>query len=446
MPDVDVAVVGAGFAGLTTARRLKERGLSVAVLEARDRVGGRTHTREVAGVALDMGGMWTGPGQVHIQALAAEVGVRTVTQVMAGETVVVHEGQVYRGGLGPSLDAEALGAFAAAQGDLERLASTVNREAPWNTPDAERLDSMTFATWLQERVPQPGALALWHTIINSVFATDPGNLSALGVARYAALGDGWGRLTGTQGGAQQDRFVGGVQPIAERLAAMLGDSLRHGHPVRRISQRGGNVLVEGDRGSVSARRAVVALAPALAGRIVYEPALPARRDQLTQRLPQGSVIKFHVVYDHAWWRKEGLSGQVLGPGTPIGVTFDTSPPHAGVITGFFEGRNAVEAGLRTQEERKATVVDLLATALGERAREVEAYADLDWSAEEWTRGCYGGHFPPGVWTTYGQALKEPVGLIHWAGTETARQWTGYIDGAIESGERVAAEVAAALAS
>lgn len=444
MPDVDVAVVGGGFAGLTAARRLKERGLSVAVLEARDRVGGRTHTIEVEGVALDMGGMWVGPGQARLHALARELGVPTTPQVMVGQTVVVMDGEAHRGGMPGALDAEALTEFGAATAEIEELARQVVPDAPWETAGADQLDAMTFATWMDERISSPGARLLMATVVNSVFATDPANLSVLGVARYAALGGGWERLTGTQGGAQQDRFVGGVEPLARKLADLIGDSLRLSWPVRRIATEGA-VNIEGDRGSISARRAIVAIPPTLAGRIVYEPSLPGRRDQLTQRLPAGSVIKFHVVYDRPWWRNEGLSGQILGPGTPIGVTFDTSPPHAGVITGFFEGRHAVEMGLRSQGERQAAVLELLAKAFGEKAREFVAYADLDWSQEPWTRGCYGAHFPPGVWTTYGQALREPVGRIHWAGTETARHWTGYIDGAIESGERVAAEVAESLA-
>jgi monoamine oxidase len=390
-----------------------------------------------------MGGMWVGPGQERLYHLAKELGVRTTPQVMVGQNVVVMDGEAFRGGMPGALDMEALGAFATATAEIEDLARKVVPDAPWQTPGADRLDTMTLATWIEERIPQAGARALMATVVNSVFATDPGNLSVLGVARYAALGGGWGRLTGTQGGAQQDRFIGGVEPLARKLADLLGDSLRLEFPVR-VVRTGRNVLVEGDRGAVTARRAVIAIPPTLAGRITYDPPLPGRRDQLTQRLPAGSVIKFHAIFAHPWWRSEGLSGQILGPGTPIGVTFDTSPPNAGVITGFFEGRHAVEMGLKSQEERRKTVVEFLALAMGDRARELVAYADLDWSQEPWTRGCYGAHFPPGAWTTYGQALREPVGLIHWAGTETARLWTGYIDGAIESGERVAAEVAKAL--
>jgi monoamine oxidase len=163
-------------------------------------------------------------------------------------------------------------------------------------------------------------------------------------------------------------------------------------------------------------------------------------------MPQGSVIKFHVLYDTPWWRAEGLSGTVLCPDEPIGVTFDCTPPAGtpGLITGFFEGPAAVAAGMWTTDERRDVVVDVLGRALGKRAREVLDYVDRDWSAEPFTRGCYGAHLPPGAWTVYGPALREPADRIHWAGTETAERWTGYIDGAIDSGQRVAAEVLDAL--
>jgi monoamine oxidase len=153
-----------------------------------------------------------------------------------------------------------------------------------------------------------------------------------------------------------------------------------------------------------------------------------------------------VLYDTPWWRAEGLSGTVLCPDEPIGVTFDCTPPVGtpGLITGFFEGPAAVAAGMWTTDERRDVVVDVLGRALGKRAREVLDYVDRDWSAEPFTRGCYGVHLPPGAWTVYGPALREPADRIHWAGTETAERWTGYIDGAIDSGLRVAAEVLDAL--
>ncbi len=303
-----------------------------------------------------------------------------------------------------------------------------------------------MASWMAQHMSDAEALDLLTLGIQAVFATEPANISVLHFCFYCASAGGWSRLTDTEGGAQQDRLVGGVRPLAEALADSLGDVVGLGAPVRRIRHGDDGVEVAHDGGSVTARRAVVAIPPTLAGRLDYSPALPGWRDQLTQRMPAGSVIKFHVVYATPWWRDEGLSGQVLDVGGRIDVTFDGSPPDGarGVITGFFEGAQAIAAAELGEEGRRAHVVDVLTSALGERAADPVGYAERDWSEEPYTRGCYGAHLPPGAWTQLGPGLRRPVGVLHWAGTETARRWMGYIDGAIESGERVAAEVDAAL--
>jgi monoamine oxidase len=278
-------------------------------------------------------------------------------------------------------------------------------------------------------------------------------MSLLHAAHYVHSAGGWSKLTDSGGGAQQDRITGGVQPVAERLAGQLAPgTVRLEHRVTTIARdaQGATVVAASPTGRqrFRATRVVVALPPTLSARVHHEPPLDAQRDQLVQHMPQGSVIKFHVLYDEPWWRAEGLSGLVLAPGDPIGVTFDCTPPAGtpGLLTGFFEGPAAVAAGQLDADGRREVVVGVLARALGARARDVLGYVDRDWSAEPFTRGCYGAHLPPGAWTTWGPALRRPVGCVHWAGTETAERWTGYIDGAVESGERAAAEVLAALGS
>jgi monoamine oxidase len=332
-------------------------------------------------------------------------------------------------------------------GALEAIAEQVPLDAPWRAAEAAAWDATSVRDWVRARGLPPRVADLFEVGVQAVFAASTAQLSLLHAAHYVHSAGGWSKLTDSEGGAQQDRIEGGVQPVAERLAGLLPEgALRLSSPVGRIAQDDRGVVVDAGGTPVGAERAVVALPPTLAGRIDYEPPLPAQRDQLVQHMPQGSVIKFHVLYDTPWWRAEGLSGTVLCPGEPIGVTFDCTPPAGtpGLITGFFEGPAAVAAGRRTTEERRDTVVDVLARTLGERARDVLGYIDRDWSAEPFTRGCYGAHLPPGAWTVYGPALRAPVGRIHWAGTETAERWTGYIDGAIDSGQRVAAEVLDAL--
>ncbi len=153
------------------------------------------------------------------------------------------------------------------------------------------------------------------------------------------------------------------------------------------------------------------------------------------------MIKAQVVYPEPWWRHRGLSGLVFSADELVSVTYDGTPPEGapGVITAFIEGARAVEAGRWTVARRRDAVIDFLRRAFGE-IPEAIAYVDRDWSAEEWTRGCYGAHMPTGAWTQFGPALRQPIGLVHFAGTETAEQWMGYVDGAVESGMRAAAEV------
>jgi monoamine oxidase len=445
---VDVVVVGAGFAGLIAARVLDEAGRSVTVFEARDRIGGRTWTEEHHGTWIDLGGQWIGPGQDRIAALVAELGFDTYPQHEQGDDVVLHGGAAHRvSDVAAAFTDDELVAYLELVGALEAIAEQVPLDAPWRAPQALTWDATSLRDWVGARHLPLRAAGLFEVGVQAVFAASTAQLSLLHVAHYVHSAGGWSKLTDSGGGAQQDRIAGGVQPVAERLAGLLPEgALRLSSPVGRIAQDDRGVVVEAPEDVVRAERVIVALPPTLAGRLDYRPPLPSQRDQLVQHMPQGSVIKFHVLYDTPWWRSEGLSGVIVCPDEPIGVTFDCTPPAGtpGLVTGFFEGPAAVVAGRQTIDERRDVVVDVLACTLGERARGVLDYIDRDWSAEPFTRGCYGAHLPPGAWTVYGPALREPVGRIHWAGTETADRWTGYIDGAIDSGQRVAAEVLDAL--
>ncbi len=246
----------------------------------------------------------------------------------------------------------------------------------------------------------------------------------------------------THDGAQESRLEGGSQRLALRLADRLGDVVRLGAPVTAIRQDDEGVEVTYDGGGVGAARAFVALPPTLAGRIRYSSALPPLRDQLTQQVPMGYVIKVQIAYPEPFWRAEGLSGSVFSLDDEVSVTFDNSPQDlsCGVLLGFLEGRHGRRAGKLAPEQRKELILSVFAKFFGSRAAEPEEYVERDWAAEEWSRGCYGGCFGTGVWTGYGEALREPVGRIHWAGTETAEVWNGYMEGAIRSGERAAREV------
>jgi monoamine oxidase len=448
--EVDVAVVGAGLAGLVAARDLLAGGASVAVLEARDRVGGRVLNEPLGdGVVVEVGGQWIGPTQDRIAALAADVGVETFPTYDQGDNAIEWRGRVrrYRGTI-PRLSPLTLLDVERAQRKLDALARTVPLARPWEAPDALELDGQTLQTWLRRHVHTRAGRELLTLAAEAVWAAQPEEVSLLHVLFYIHAGGGLDLLLDTEGGAQQDRFVGGSQRVALRLASRLGaETVVLEAPVRRIEHgpEGVTVAADGDVG-VRARRAIVAIAPTLAGRIVYDPPLPGHRDQLTQRTPLGTVAKCMAVYDEPFWRGDGLSGQAMSDVGPVRLTSDNSPPEGrpGVLLGFLEGRHARRLGRVPAGERRAAVVDCFTRLFGPRAAEPGHYVERLWAEEEFSRGCYGCHMPTGAWTEYGEALRAPVAPLHWAGAEVAEVWSGYMDGAVRSGEQAARDVLEAL--
>jgi monoamine oxidase len=442
---VDVVVVGAGLAGLVAARDLLAADLSVLVLEARDRVGGRilNHTLK-RGAVVEVGGQWVGPTQDHVLALAEELGVGLFPTNVEGEHFLAVDGNVERyGGDDFALPSDALADVAETQERLKEMATRVPLDEPWRAAEAATWDAQTVDAWLVANLKTEAGLGYWRTLVPALFSAETAEMSLLHFLFYCRSGGTIERLAATSGGAQESRLEGGSQQLALRLADRLGgDVVLLGAPVTAISQDAGGVKVKHEGGVVEAGRAIVALPPTLAGRIRYSPALPPLRDQLTQQVPMGYVTKVQLAYPEPFWRTEGLSGSVFSLEDEVSVIFDNSPPDlsCGVLLGFLEGGHARRTGKLLPEERKDLILTVFAKFFGPRAADPEEYVEKDWAAEEWSRGCYGGRFGTGVWTGYGEALREPVGRIHWAGTETAEVWNGYMDGAVRSGGRAAREV------
>jgi monoamine oxidase len=443
--EADVVVVGAGLAGLAAARALTGAGASVVVVEARDRVGGRLHNQEIGdGKVVEVGGQWIGPTQDRLAALARELGVEIFPTHAEGYSLIEYAGSVrrYRGTI-PRINPVVLVDVGRAQRRLNRLARRVPLDAPWEAPNAARLDGQTAATWMRRNLATRSGRMLLEVGIEAVWAAQPEDISLLHVLFYIHSAGSLELLFDTEGGAQQDRFVGGSQLIPIRMAEALGEErLVLRSPVRRIEHSADGVIVHADGNVARGSHAILALAPTLAGRIAYDPPLPGYRDQLTQRMPLGTVAKCMAIYDEPFWRSEGLSGQGTSDRGPIRLTFDNSPPDGspGVLLGFLEGRRARELGRLPEQERRTAVIDCFARMFGPRAATPDAYVERLWAEEEWTRGCYGCHMPTGAWTNYGPALHPPLGTLHWAGAEYSHVWNGYMDGAVRSGEATAAEV------
>lgn len=448
---VDVAIVGAGFSGLSAARKLQDAGLSVVVLEARDRVGGRIHTRHAPdGTPIDVGGQWVGPGQDRILALIDELGVETFPTHEVGDNVFCYDGQVIRSAdLLPPHAPEDLAEIEAVFAEIDRLAATIDVAAPWRSPDAEDLDTLSFESWIERNVQGKPARFWMRFLAHSILAADAREVSMLHVLFYVRSGKGLNSLIAISGGAQERRFTHGAQRLAERLADTVRPLLRLNSPVRQLVQDGEGVAISfGADGAdrLRARRVIVSLSPVLASRIAYSPVLPGRRDHLAQRMPMGSCIKVQCFYDRPFWREEGLSGVSVSDTGPISLTYDNLPAvgSPGVIVGFIEGQDAKSWTGRSPADRQAAVLASLAHRFGPLAADVRHYEEMSWMEEEFSRGCYAGFMVPGGWTTLGPALREPFGRIHWAGTETAWEWCGFMEGAVRAGERAADEVLAAL--
>jgi monoamine oxidase len=440
---VDVVVVGAGFAGMIAARNLRRAGKTVVVLEARDRVGGRIKAGTIAGKSVDVGGMWVGPTQTRLLSLIKEYGLSTYPQFESGNSITELAGKQTQGkeedaGLDPKTEKD----LELLVQELDRLSSQVPLDSPWSAPHAAEFDSITVEEWIVAHTQNEAVRGFFRAVNRTYISADAKQISFLFFLFYIRSCDKFETMYGIKDAAQAFRISSGMHGLAASVAKELGDSIVLRAPVTAISQYASGASVLSDAGEWSCDFVVVAVPLPLSVRIAYNPPLPAHRDILAQRMPMGSIIKFWVAYERPFWREHSWNGLVFSDVPPSAGVYDGTLPEGGVglLVGFIDADGALKLTGLPREERKKVVVGRLVDWLGAEAGHPIDYEDNDWPSEQYSRGCYEAWTFPGVLTTVGKSMREPIGRIHWAGTETSEKWMGYVDGAIRSGERAATEV------
>lgn len=444
----DVCVIGAGFGGLAAAHAIRRAGRSVVVLEARERVGGRTLTIPLPdGGWVDEGGQWVGAGHDRFYHWIKETGKTTYPSPNFGEAMVFGPARKeYRRAGDDWSVLPGMKRVEAIKKRLQSMANSLDPAAPWQHANARSWDGITLAQWLTQNVKETNIREFLVGDMSYACAS-PEQISLLSFLSLIRACVGFDSLNGFTDAAQQDRIIGGSQPVATRMAEMLGeDTVRLKNAVRRVRWSDNGATIHTDTLVVEARHVIFAGPPTLMGAIEFSPSLPVARAQITQHWPQGLVIKIGMVYDRPFWRDAGLSGLSLDYTAMVSETADSSAPPehspAGVLTGFIYTDQARAASLMSAADRRQKVLTEMAARFGSKAMSPERVIEMNWSTQVWTRGCYGGYLAPGATWAFRSAVRDPVGVLHWAGTETSPVWPTFIEGAIRSGERAAAEVLA----
>ena len=445
---LDCVVIGAGLAGLTAATELVERGLEVAVLEARDRVGGRVETVLLDGQVIELGGQWVSPGNDVMHELIRDAELELVGP-QDGVLLIRSQGNVFRseasGDRGHAFTPFEMADLGQGILRFRRLAERVVSDPTWAAANAAWL-AQPLSRWVKANLRTPAAQADFTGVLASANAREIDQIQLVEALGTANSGVDLESLFTVSGGLKHRRVVGGLAKLAEHLADGLGDRVQLGQIVTSIAHEADQVTVHIEGAEpITARRVLVTLPPWLANKMTFDPPLPGWRDEVTKRTTPGNVIKAVAVYESPWWREQGLSGQMSADEGAVRVAFDVSDPGGpGVLMGFFEGVEAVTLAKRSEALRERTFIDALTEVFGPEATAPRTYVDRDWAAERFTRGSNGAHFSPGVWSVNGQLLAEPVGPIHFAGSEYAAKANGYLEGAVRSGREEARAIAREL--
>ncbi|MEV8023937.1 NAD(P)/FAD-dependent oxidoreductase [Microbacterium sp. NPDC080220] len=442
----DVVIVGAGAAGLTAANELRKAGLSVAVLEARERVGGRLWTDVVDGAMLELGGQWVSPDQDALIETVAELGLETFSRYREGDSVYVGpDGTVSRftGEMFP-VSPETERTIDAITRRLDAMVAEIDPDRPYAHPKAAEWDTITWDAWLRQQTDDDEAVRNLAFATGSAMLTKPTHaFSLLQSLLMAASAGSYSHLVDADF-ILDKRVVGGLQQVPVLLAERLGDDVFLNRPVRTLEWSDAGVTAHAEGLTVRARSAILALAPVLYHRISFEPPMPRLQHQMHQHLSMGFVIKVHAVYETPFWREKGLSGTAFSPYEICHEAYDNTNHEdpRGTLVGFVSDRNADDMFRLSAEERKERILESLSHYYGPEAKDPVVYYESDWGTEEWTRGAYAASFDMGGLHRYGADVRTPVGPIHFACSDIAGAGYQHVDGAIRMGRLAARNILA----
>jgi monoamine oxidase len=446
MATYDCIVVGAGYAGLSAAKHLKDAGKSVLLLEARARVGGRVFTQtQEDGTYLDLGGAWLGVHQPRMSKFVKEFAVEMYDTPSAGRNVSVYRGKYasYQGFI-PALPIWALLDLHFFIKNFEKLAETVNMDEPWKTPNAVELDNTTLWQWLERKLWTKAGKENMTLAAEMIWGAAPSEYSLLHALFYSKAGVTLTNLCTNSGGAQDQLFRGGAQTVANKIHESLGERVHLSEPVEEVDQTRTDevIVVSTSKSAYSSRYVIFATPPQQVLRVGFSPPLPHQRRSFLEHSPPGAYWKYFACYDTPFWRDAGLSGSAASADGLVAITFDVTPEGAehGVLMSFVVGHNARTLTTKNEEQRKEAILRDLVAFYGEKAKTPSRFVEHTMMDEEYIGGCPVSNPAPGMWTTLGPWLRKPFGGVHWAGTETSSVWNGYMEGAVHSGQCAAQEV------
>ncbi|KAL2826628.1 hypothetical protein BDW59DRAFT_179352 [Aspergillus cavernicola] len=452
----DVIVIGAGLAGLSAAHDILRAGLSCVVLEARDRVGGKTWSTELkdGNGVVDLGAAWINDtNQSKVYALAKRYGVELIEQNTQGNVVL----QDFSGNCSTFVYGELPNFDKATQAHLAEIRDMCETDCQaldtWRPRDTS-LDAVTFEAYLCFRGANEVAIATATVWTRAMLGQDPKDISALCFLNYCKSGGGLLQMRSDQKhGGQYLRVRQGTQAFSLGLASSLPeDTIRLSTPVHSIIQTANDQSVTVQAGgSVYAARKVIITVPTPAMKAIsFHPKLPPTKQLWIESTTYGYYTKSMMEFRSLFWVKRGFCGLAQSFTGSASVIRDTCSPNDQkyILTCFMSGDPGQAWAALPTKEREQSLLQQMSKLFSVPDLDLDLDSEFiqmttyEWVNDEWAGwGCPCAALTPGVLDTLGpNALRERCGSLHFAGTETAGEWKGYMEGAIRSGERAAAEV------